>query len=271
MLLPTNSPRDFCKAFIKRELEDCKESEIWMSYWPIMERMIERACELNTVYEEIIGKYGYSDKQCCAYVWLTLEHVWMSADYAKKEVEKARAELKEINQLSEEIETLACRLSAALARQNELFECSGFSKPDYQTVLDMVEEASEHNYLYQSHVSDQIRSLEYQYDLKYWPSRSDLVQSIAEFEERQPEPTHSEYPEAVLKGRSSDIKDFVIAFDAAFDEQNGLPTGFRFGNNAMADIINVILDLSLEKLTTGEAIRVVRNRQRKKNVSTALS
>jgi hypothetical protein len=85
------------------------------------------------------------------------------------------------------------------------------------------------------------------------------------------EPTHSEYPEAVLKGRSSDIKDFVIAFDAAFDEQNGLPTGFRFSNNAMADIINVILDLPLEKLTTGEAIRVVRNRQRKKAVSTALS
>ena len=120
-------------------------------------------------------------------------------------------------------------------------------------------------------MSDQIRSLRYQYDLKYWPSRSDLVQSIAEFEERQPEPTHLDYPEAVLKGRSSDIKDFVIAFDAAFDEQNGLPTGFRFGNNAMADIINVILDLPLEKLTTGEAVRVVRNRQRKKNVSIALS
>lgn len=271
MLLPKNSPMDFCNAFIKRELKDCKESEIWMSYWPIMARMIERASELNVVYEEIIGKYGYSDKQCCAYVWLTLEHVWMSVDYAKTEIEKARAELKEINQLSAEIETLAYRLSAALARQNEIFECSGFSKPNHQTALGMVEEANEHNYLYQSHVSEKIRSLAYQYDLKYWPSRSRVVQSIAEFEERQSEPTHSEYPEIVLKGRSSDIKDFVIAFDAAFDELNGLPTGFRFSNNAMADIINVILDLPLEKLTTGEAIRVVRNRQRKKDVATALS
>lgn len=271
MLLPKNSPKDFCTAFIKRELEDCKESEIWMSYWPIMERMIDRADELNAVYEELIEKYDYSDKQYCAYVWLTLEHVWMSVDYAKKEVEKARAELKELNQLGEEIETLACRLSAALSRQNELYECSGFSKPDYQTVLDLVEEASEHNYLHQSYVSEQIRSLQYQYDLKYWPSRADLVQSIAKFEVRQPEPTHAEYPDAVLKGRSSNIKDFVIAFDTVFDEQNGLPTGFRFSNNAMADIINVILDLPLEKLTTGEAIRVVRNRQRNKSGSTALS
>ncbi|MBE3897351.1 hypothetical protein HJ156_22015 [Vibrio parahaemolyticus] len=264
MILPTNSPKDFCTAFIKRELEDCKESRIWMSYWPIMERLIERADELNTVYEELIDKFGYSDKQDCAYVWLTLEHVWMSVEYAKTEVEKARDDLKELNQLSEEIETLACRLSVALARQNELYERSGFRKSDYQTVLDLVEEASEHNYRYQSFVSDKIQSLQYQYDLKYWPSRADLVQSIADFEERQPEPIHSEYPDAVLKGRSSDIKDFVIAFDAVFDEINGLPTRFRFTNNAMADIINVILDLPPEKITTGDAIRVVRNRHCKK-------
>ncbi|MPW34879.1 hypothetical protein [Vibrio sp. B1Z05] len=267
MLLPKNNPTDFCQAFIKRELEDFKESKIYMNYWPIMERMIDRRYELNTVYEEIISKYGYSDKQYCDYVWLILEHIWFSVDYAKIEVEKAKAELKEINQLSEEIETLACRLSTALARQNELFEYSGFRKPDYQTVLDMVEEANEHNYLYQSHVSDQIRLLGTRYDLKYWPNRSDLVKSIAKFEKRQPQPAHSEYPETVLQGRASDIKDFVIAFDAAFDELNGLPTGFRFTNNAMADILNVILDLPLEKLTTGEAIRVVRNRQRKKGVS----
>lgn len=264
MLLPENSPMDFCTAFIKRELEAFKESEIWMSYWPIMERMIERACELNAVYEGIIAKYGYSDKQCCDYVWLILEHIWGSADYAKTEVEKARAELKELSKLSEEIESLAYQLSEALYKQNELFEISGFRNPEYQTALDMLEEASEHNYLYQSCVSEKIRDLEYRYDSKYWPSRSEVVQSIAEFEERQPEPTHREYPEAVLKGRSSDIKDFVIAFDSAFDELNGLPTGFRFSNNAMADIINVILDFPAEKLATGEAIRVVRNRHCKK-------
>ncbi|MUL01364.1 hypothetical protein GNP89_03950 [Aliivibrio fischeri] len=271
MILPKNNPTDFCKAFIERELKDCKESNIWMSYWPIMNRMIERASELNSVYSEIISQYGYSDKENCAYVWLILEHIWTSVDYAKIEIEKARGELKEINQLSEEIETLASRLSTALARQNELFECTGFNKPSYQTALGMVGDASEHNYLYKSHVSDKIRRLEYQYDLKYWPSRSDLVQSIADFEAEQPAPIHDEYPESVLKGRSSDIKDFVIAFDAAFDELNGLPTRFRFSNNAMADIINVILDLPFEKLTTGEAIRVVRNRQRKKTISTVLS
>ena len=264
MLLPMNTPTEFCNAFIKRELKDYKESKIWMSYWPIMERMIDRSLELQTVYKEIVTNYGYTDKYSGAKVWLILEHIWLSSDFAKKEVEKARADLKELNQLREEIVILASRLSAALSKQKEIFECSGFTKSDYQNVLDMVDEGGEHNYLYRSYVSKNIQSLGYEYDLKYWPTREDVVQSIADFEGRQPAPTHLEYPNAVLKGRSTDIKDFVIAFDAAFDKQNDLPTGFRFSNNAMAEIINVILDLPCEKLTSGEAVRVVRNRYQKK-------
>ncbi|MCW9689099.1 hypothetical protein [Proteus terrae] len=267
MLLPKNHPNNFCIAFIKRELDDFKSSNIWMSYWSTMERMIERSSELNNVFEEIIEKYGYSDKQRCSYVWLILEHIWMSTSFAKTKVEKARNEFKMLNQLREEIQVLAFNLSAALAKQNELFEHSGFIKQDYQTALDMIEDAGENNYLYQSHISEKILSLQEQFDLKYWPSRSDIIQSIVEFEGRQPEPMHSEYPETVLKGRISDIKDFVISFDSAFDEKNGLPTGFRFSNNSMADIINVILDLPLEKLTTGEAIRIVRNRKLKQHAS----
>ena len=58
----------------------------------------------------------------------------------------------------------------------------------------------------------------------------------------------------------SDIKDFVLSFDGHFDEQNDLKTGFRFSNNAVADIINVVLDLPVDKLATGDAVRTVRKR-----------
>jgi len=102
--------------------------------------------------------------------------------------------------------------------------------------------------------------LGYQYDLKYWPSRADLIETIADFESLQPEPTHMDIPDNVLDGRASDIKDFVLAFDNKFDDMNGLPTGFRFSNNAVAEIINVILNLSAERLTSGDAVRIVRNR-----------
>jgi len=265
MTLPKDNPTNFCKAFIQREIEDFKKKPMWMSYWSVMSRMIERADELKLPFEELIEEFGYSDKfegipPENSYIWLTLEHMWASADFNKADVSKIRDEYKELLLLQEDIVDLASRLSCKLRRQNELFEYSGFQRQEYQCIDDMIELASEENYLYKSHVSPKLNALAGQYDLKYWPSRADVVESIACFEEAQPEPHHSELPETVIDGREPNIKDFVLAFDRKFDDMNGLLSGFRFGNNAMADIINVVLDLPVDKLATGEAVRVVRNR-----------
>ncbi len=193
-------------------------------------------------------------------ICITLEHIWFSLDFRKEDVVMARNDFKELKALNEDIVDLAYKLSSRLARQAELYETSGFCKPEYQFIDDLIEQASEGNCLYQSHVADKIKSLTGQYDLKYWPSRADLLTAIAEFEEEQLEPKHSQYPEHVINGRESDIKDFVLAFDSKFDDHNGLATGFRFSNNAMADIINVILDLPIDKLATGVMVRNVRSR-----------
>lgn len=272
MTLPTDNPTVFCKAFIQRELDSYRSDEpIWMSYWPVMERMIDRADELKLPFQELIDAFGYSDRleghlPNNAYIWLTLEHIWCSYNYRKEDVIDAREDLRELRALKEEIVELASNLADKLQRQSELYEISGFSKPNYQFIDDLIEQASEGNYLYKWHVSEKVKSLTYQYDLKYWPSLADLVSAISRFEDTQPDPAHIQYPEHVINGRESDIKDFVLSFDGHFDEQNNLKTGFRFSNNAVADIINVILDLPVDKLATGDAVRVVRNRF-KENIS----
>ena len=268
MSLPKDNPVNFCKAFIQRELDDNKEKEIWMSYWSVMERMIERADELRLPFRELVEAFGYSDMhEGChpdnAYIWLTLEHIWCSFDFRKEDVVNAREEFKELKALKEEIVELAVKLAAKLQRQSEIYETSGFSKPEYQFIDDLIEQASDGNYLYKSHVSEKLKSLIYQYDLKYWPSRSELIYAVADFEETQPNPKHCQFPDHVINGRQSDFKDFVIAFDDKFDELNGLPTNFRFSNNAIADIINVVLNLPSDKLASSDAIRNVRSKHGK--------
>ncbi|MCD9504754.1 hypothetical protein GLP37_21565 [Photobacterium phosphoreum] len=260
MMLPKTTPTAFCQAFIERELESNKSKPIWMSYWPVMERMIDRADELSIVFDELIGKFGYSDKYENLYVWLTLEHIWMSSRFCKSGAIQARVAFKELNELQKTIVDLSERLAIALKRQDELYESSGFIQPDYQTVIDMIEDGSQNNHEYQWEVSEKLKALGGEYDLKYWPTRSDIVESIAFFEEIQPPPKHIEISENTLKGRTSDIKDFVLSFDKKFNDSNDLPCGFRFSNNALADIINVVLDLPVDKLTTGDAIRIIRYR-----------
>ncbi|AFV87721.1 MULTISPECIES: hypothetical protein [Alteromonas] len=266
MTLPNDNPTLFCKAFIQRELDSYKsDSPIWITYWPVMERMIARADELKLPFKELVDAFGYSDKfegypPNNSFIWLTLKHIWCSFDYRKEDVVNARDDLKELRALKEDIVELASKLSAKLQRQSELYEISGFSKPDYQFIDDLIEQASAGNYLYKWHVSEKLKSLTSQYDLKYWPSIANLVSAIADFEDAQPNPTHIQYPEYVINDRESDIKDFVLSFDGHFDEQNDLKTGFRFSNNAVADIINVVLDLPVDKLATGDAVRTVRKR-----------
>lgn len=266
MKLRRNNPTVFCKDFIDRELESYKEKSIWKSYWPVMQRMIDRADELTLAFDEIVSKFGYSDKvegypPENAYVWLILEHIWGSKGYCREDIKNARDNLKELCSLSEEITNLSEQLAAALRRQAELYEYAGFQRQDCQSVIGMIEKASEHNHLYNSYLSKPLNSLAGQYDLKYWPSRAEAVEAIANFERVQPSPVHYEIPDQVMQGRISDIKDFVITFDLKFDDDwSNLPKEFRFSNNAMAEIINVVLDLPNDTLKTGEAVRLVRNR-----------
>ncbi|WP_240464850.1 hypothetical protein [Paraferrimonas sp. SM1919] len=267
--LPTNSPTDFCVAFIERELEDNRKKKIWMDRWPLMLRMIDQASNLEKVFNELINKFGYADKLAilsesdrpnAEAVWLTLEHIWMSEDFAKEELIQARAERRELLTLQKGISELSCRLAGMLRRQTELYELSGFRRHDYQTAVDSLVQGAVHNPLFKVYVKDKLESLAHQYELKYWPSRADVVEAIGEFEELLPIPQHVEVPDAVLDGRASDHKDFVLAFDAQFSKPNQLPTGFRFSNQAMADIINVVLDLPEDKLILGDTIRKIRYR-----------
>lgn len=65
MSLPEKNPTTFCTAFVKDELSDYRQKEIYMSSWSAMSRMIERANELSSAYDEIINAFGYSSKQQC--------------------------------------------------------------------------------------------------------------------------------------------------------------------------------------------------------------
>lgn len=59
MTLPKENPTQFCKAFIQRELDSYRnDNPIWMTYWPVMERMIERADELRLPFQELVDKFG---------------------------------------------------------------------------------------------------------------------------------------------------------------------------------------------------------------------
>ena len=88
----------------------------------------------------------------------------------------------------------------------------------------------------------------------------DLISAIAEFEQGQSELEHCLYPEMVLNGRESIYTAFIITMDDQFKLDNHLPTEFCYSDTAMAAIINVVLDLPVDKLATEDTVRNVRRK-----------
>jgi hypothetical protein len=265
MSLPKTSPQEFCTAFIVRELKDFKEKRIWTSALPIMQRMIDRSDELKQVFDELVAAFGYSDKfegvpPSNTYIWLTLEHIWLSSQYAKEGIIEARQHLKKLNILGDEIVELSWQLASALREHAELYEKSEFIGKEFRSLIDTIQDAGSNNYHFKFEVSDELRILDGQYDERYWPSCADIVEQIGNYQSEMKELTHMSLPLNVIDGRASDIKDFVLGFDSKFTQLNGLPSEFSFSNNAMAEIINVVLDLPVEQLVSADAIRLVRNR-----------
>ncbi|MBP2699504.1 hypothetical protein [Photobacterium lucens] len=260
MNLPKTTPTEFCRAYIERDLQNFIENNKYKDRQKVMKQMLLRSDELSIMFRELVDAFGYSDKMDSPHLWLTFEHIWDSYELAQESIVASREMLKSIKKNTKDIIELAQKLSQALREQEELYRSSGFCKQEYQSVFDMIEQGGKDNGYYEFALSEKLRSLDGQFDLKYWPKRADIVESIALFESNLQEPEHSIIPDVVMKGRVSNIKDFVLAFDSAFDELNDLPDGFRFSNNALAEIINVVLDVQVDKLVTADAIRLVRNR-----------
>ena len=121
MKLPTTNPTAFCTAFIENQLAYYKEESEEDYYLPVMERIIERADELQAAFAEIIEAFGYADfdgstreKQ---WIWLTLELMWWSFDGNKKQVAQAKQHRKKLQQLNSEIVQLARQLTNKLQQQ----------------------------------------------------------------------------------------------------------------------------------------------------------
>lgn len=261
--LPSESPAAFCEAFTRQELTDLKEKEIWNSWHPIMERILNRSSEMKPVYIEMCECLYYSPYEPSIGLRLALEAIWASGKLFNQDtLARKRHAQKELAKLHDDIPALAFRLSEMLRRQKELFETEDFSPGEYLDCVGMISRAGNNNGHFTGWLQEELEALDHKYDGKYWPSLRKMVGAIGEFEESLSLPSQGSLPDEVLAGRSSHIKDFVLGFDADVKRARQIPRSFSFSNSAVATIINVVMDLPVDSLATSDAVRVVRNRYR---------
>lgn len=261
-LIRNASPLELCEEFTRNELKDLQDKQIWMSWWPVMERMLNRPHELEPVYAEICNAFGYSLEFNIPFR-LTMEAIWYSGKaFSPDTVVHKKAVHAELVKLHEEIPELSRKLAEAIQRQKELAEPEDFGLGEYFSFVDLISTANKNNGHYNGYLKPELESLEGQFDGKYWPDLARFIDVVGQIEANRPEPLSASLPEAVIQGRASRFKNYVLSLDDDIKNCFQIPDSFQLSNASMATIANVVLDLPADELITPDTVRLIRHRKK---------
>lgn len=158
-----------------------------------------------------------------------------------------------------------------LTEQEDILNRNAFSVERMTHIVDLIDEASEHNGHYRSYLREPLISLRCQYDGKYRPS----LQQLLEVAGREIPETEFIYEseKAIAAGRGEAVPDYLRElFDCienARESHWGLPDRFTLTDSSLAMIAIVSLDLDDD--VTPERVKTLRNRLHKEGYPGAWS
>jgi len=245
-------------------LEDLQARRIWPNVCSIINGMLKRRIELIEVYVEVHASLTQAPRALYMF-WDVFLH---SADgWNPQKNRAARQYREELVGVNRRISELADQLAALLDRRDTIHNYTGFRSNTQYHILDILHEASEHNGLYDSYVKEDVERLQYQYDLKYWPPLSEVVQAISTDAERAEVTAADPATAAATESRKSGRSDFVRALMARLDDNRVrecgfIPNDFALSDSGMASLVNCGLDLASDELVDADFIKRFRQRQR---------
>lgn len=185
---------------------------------------------------------------------------------ANQEARKGKARLIAVNR---EIVEAATALAALLEVRTELKNHSGFSCDTLYHPVDAIHAAAIQNHSYEHWVKEKLQAIRSQFDLKYWPSLEDLIQTIANDAAHAIPLPHDSVTEAGTEGTRAGLADSFRAFLVALEQSSArnygfLPGEFEITDRSVAVLMSCALDLSPEKVVDSTYVKRLRQRARER-------
>lgn len=259
-----NSPQKICEKILIEEKRYNVERNILPSENLVVDRLLARGAELKNVYEELHNKLYTHPQALQIFLGTVLS---AAAFWNPEKINEARAARVDLQNVNQQIAKKAEELANLLRKRSDLHNTSGFSSDTHYHVCEVIEGASQDNYLFQSYVQECLQALHYQFDLKYWPSMSEFLRELAaDAAEANIQATDPMTAAATLAIRSSKA-DFFKAQFAAIEENSAenygrLPSSFKVSDNTLASLANCALDLGPNDLVDGSYVKRFRQRER---------
>jgi hypothetical protein len=257
-----------CEAILRADLEYNQAHKIWPSVNRVIALMLARRNELCDAYEELHNSLAHRPRALESFfdVFTSTPMAW-----SPEKISKARQARKELTDINARIAEMAGDLAPLLTRRDEIKETSSFSCETFYHALDVLDLAaeSEGNHLFEWHVKEGLDALRYQYDLKYWPSLSSVVEAIGEDAQNAEVYAQDPATASATESRRPGLSDFLKAFFArmkksSVSEHGFIPNNFSLTDNTLASLVNCALALDAGKLIDGDFVKRFRQRERER-------
>lgn len=240
------------------------EHHILPSENAVADRLLARGIELQDAYEELHDKLHAHPPALEVFLGLVLS---TAAFWNPEKMQEARAARGDLANVNQQIVRKAAELATLLEQRSDLHDTSGFSSDTHYHVCNVIEVASQHNYLYQSYVKEKLGALRGQFDLKYWPSLGEFLQELASDAERAVMEATDPLTAAATAATRPSKADFFKALFAAIEENSAesygqLPRGFKLTDRTLASLANCALDLGPDDLVDDAYMKRLRQRER---------
>jgi hypothetical protein len=240
------------------------EHHILPSENAVADRLLLRGLELKDAYEELHEKLHKQSPALKVFLDVLLS---TAAFWSPEKIIKARSARDELADVNQQIAGKAAELVDLLERRSDLHNTSGFSSSTHYHVCDVIEAASEDNYLFKSYIKERLDALTGQFDLKYWPSLSQFLQVVASDAQHADTEATDPLTAAATAATRPSRADFFKALLAAIEENSAdnyglLPKGFKLTDNTLASLANCALDFGPDDLADSAYVKRLRQRER---------
>lgn len=260
--------REFFEDHLREQVRYNIEHDILPSENAVAGRMLSRGDELTDVYDEIHTKLRRDTIAMKVFANCVLS---AGAFWSPEQIAKDRSDRTNLITLNRMIADRAHELADLLIQRDDLHNHSGFSSGTHYDIVEVIDQACSGNGRYESYVKEPLAQLGAQFDMKYWPMLDEVVRVIATDADQAKITASDPLTEGATQSKRPSTADFTRALQAAIEESRGswlgaIPVDFTLTDQSMATLINILIDLPVEKMVDYTHVKNSRSKHKKLKV-----
>lgn len=263
--MPTISKSDskkLCELVLREIQSDYEEKKILISEIEVIQIILNSEDQLDDAYLDLCKSTNCQREVINCFFDRLL---YVAAFRNPKKANNARDARNKLIQINEQISTLSYQLASLIDQKSDIENYSGFTDNMSIDIVEFMDEASENNGHYQLFVKKDLLALRDDFDAKYWPTFSDILNVLGEktdFTKIHPADKHTEISTRSSRPSKADFFDVLISHieETKNDIWSKLPSNFHIKDKSMASFGNVVLKLNPDDLVDSQYIKSRRHR-----------